>query len=155
MKTSAQTYYYALGDVAGTLFYLNRKDGSTEEYILEPLIIDTKNKDLTIKALQRVMDNPNFIAFPGTFEFVEFMNEVENLKNKQYLYSMTITFTPEHLYIGIILILVGLQIYQLRLVNKLEKECDDIWAQLGTLVGNITSQILSLQKELNDKQDKK
>lgn len=82
MKTSAQTYYYALGEVAGTLFYLNRKDDSTEEYILEPLIIDTKNKDLTIKALQRVMDNPNFIAFPGTFEFAEFIKEVENLKNK-------------------------------------------------------------------------
>jgi len=68
---------------------------------------------------------------------------------------MTITLTPEHLYIGIIIILIGLQIYQLRLINKLEKECDDIWAQLGTLVGNITSQILSLQKDLNGKQDKK
>ena len=68
---------------------------------------------------------------------------------------MTVTLTPEHLYIGIIIILVGLQIYQLRLVNKLEKECDDIWAQLGTLVGNITSQILSLQKDLNGKEDKK
>lgn len=68
---------------------------------------------------------------------------------------MTITFTPEHIYIGIIVILVGLQIYQLRLINKLEKECDDIWAQLGTLVGNITSQMLSMQKDINDKQDKK
>ncbi len=68
---------------------------------------------------------------------------------------MTITFTQEHLYVGIIIILVGLQLYQLRLIRKLEKECDDIWAQLGTLVGNITSQILSIQKELNDKQDKK
>jgi len=68
---------------------------------------------------------------------------------------MTVTFTQEHLYIGIIILLVGLQIYQLRLINKLEKECDDIWAQLGTLVGNITSQILSMQKDINDKQDKK
>ena len=68
---------------------------------------------------------------------------------------MTVTFTPEHLYIGIIVILIGLQIYQLRLINKLEKDCDDIWAQLGTLVGNITSQILSLQKDLNSKEDKK
>jgi hypothetical protein len=68
---------------------------------------------------------------------------------------MTVTFTPEHIYIGIIVILVGLQIYQLRLINKLEKECDDIWSQLGTLVGNITSQILSMQKDINDKQDKK
>jgi len=68
---------------------------------------------------------------------------------------MTVTFTQEHLYLGIIIILVGLQIYQLRLIKKLEKECDDIWAQLGTLVGNITSQILSLQKDLNGKEDKK
>lgn len=68
---------------------------------------------------------------------------------------MTITFTQEHLYVGIIIILVGLQLYQLRLIRKLEKECDDIWAQLGTLVGNITSQILSLQKDLNGKEDKK
>ena len=68
---------------------------------------------------------------------------------------MTVTFTPEHLYIGIIIVLIGLQLYQLRLIKKLEKECDDIWAQLGTLVGNITSQILSLQKDLISKEDKK
>lgn len=82
MKTTANEYYEALGEVAGTLFYLNRKDGSTEEYILEPLLIDTKNKDLTIKALQRVMDNPNFIGFPGTPEFTNFMDEIVDPKNK-------------------------------------------------------------------------
>ena len=68
---------------------------------------------------------------------------------------MTVTLTQEHLYIGIIVILLGLQIYQLRLIRKLEKECDDIWAQLGTLVSSITSQIMSLQKDINSKQDKK
>jgi len=68
---------------------------------------------------------------------------------------MTITFTQEHLYIGIIVVLLLLQVYQVRLIKKLEKECDDIWAQLGTLVGNVTSQILSMQKDINDKQDKK
>ena len=82
MSTTAEAYYEALGEVAGTLFYLNRKDGSAEEYILEHLIIDTKNKDLTIKALQRIMDNPNFIAFPGTLEFNEFMNEVVETNKK-------------------------------------------------------------------------
>ena len=80
--TTAKEYYEALGDVAGTLFYLNRKDGLTDEYILEPLLIDTKNKDLTIKALQRVMDNSNFIGFPGTKEFTDFMDEVVDMKNK-------------------------------------------------------------------------
>ena len=82
MKTTAEDYYEALGEVAGTLFYLNRKDGSTEEFILEPLIIDTKNKDLTIKALQRVMDNPNFIGLPGTPEFRDFMDEVVDSNKK-------------------------------------------------------------------------
>ena len=82
MSTTAEEYYQALGEAAGTLFYLNRKEGSTEEYILEPLLIDTKNKDLTIKALQRIMDNPNFIGFPGTPEFTNFMDEVVDPKNK-------------------------------------------------------------------------
>lgn len=81
-KTTAKEYYEALGNVAGTLFYLNRKNGSTEEYILEPLLIDTKNKELTIKALQRVMDSPDFIAFPGTEEFINFIDEVENTNKK-------------------------------------------------------------------------
>jgi hypothetical protein len=68
---------------------------------------------------------------------------------------MTVTFTQEHLYVGIIIVLIGIQIYQQRTIKKLEKECDDIWSQLGTLVGSISSQILSLQKDMNDKQDKK
>ena len=38
--------------------------------------LNNKNKDLTIKALQKVMDNPNFIGFPGTKEFTNFVNEV-------------------------------------------------------------------------------
>jgi hypothetical protein len=67
---------------------------------------------------------------------------------------MTITLTAEHLYIGIIVILMIIQIYQQTLIKKLEKECDDIWAQLGTLVGNITSQVLSMQKDINGKKDK-
>jgi len=68
---------------------------------------------------------------------------------------MTITFTQEHLYVGIIVVLVLIQLYQQRLIKKLEKECDDIWSQLGTLVGSVSSQIISLQKDINDKQDKK
>jgi len=68
---------------------------------------------------------------------------------------MTITFTQEHLYVGIIIVLVIIQLYQQKIIKKLEKECDDIWSQLGTLVGSLTTQILSLQKDINSKQDKK
>ena len=74
MKTTAKEYYDALGFAVGTLFYLTRKNGSTEEYVLEPLLVDTKNKDLTIRILKRVMLEPNFIAFPGTPEMDEFAN---------------------------------------------------------------------------------
>lgn len=68
---------------------------------------------------------------------------------------MTLTFTPEQLYICIIVVLIGIQIYQQRLIKKLEKETEDIWAQLGTLVASLTSQILGMQKDINSKQDKK
>ena len=68
---------------------------------------------------------------------------------------MTLTFTPEQLYIGIIVVLIGIQIYQQRLIKKLEKETEDIWAQLCTLVGSLTTQILGMQKDINSKQDKK
>ena len=68
---------------------------------------------------------------------------------------MTVTLTQEHLYVGIIIVLIAIQIYQQRTIKALEKECDDIWAQLGTLVGNITSQIMTMQKDINSKQDKK
>jgi hypothetical protein len=43
--------------------------------MFEPVILDTKNKDLTINILKRVMLEPNFIAFPGTPEAYAFMNE--------------------------------------------------------------------------------
>ena len=82
-KTSAEDYYEALGDLAGTLFYLKRKDGSKTEFVFEALNIDTKKRDLTIRILKRAMNDPSFIAFPGTPEFFEFVNEaVDNPKEK-------------------------------------------------------------------------
>lgn len=75
--TTAEQYYEAIKHVgAGSLFYLSRKDGSNTEFVFEPLLIDTKDRDLTIKILQRAMEHPDFIAFPGTPEAYEFLNEV-------------------------------------------------------------------------------
>lgn len=83
-ETTAKSFYEAIKHVgAGTLFYLMRKNGSKEEYVFEPLLIDTTNEDLCIKILQRAMNEPNFIAFPGTPEAYEFMNEtVVDTNNK-------------------------------------------------------------------------
>jgi hypothetical protein len=64
---------------------------------------------------------------------------------------MTVTLTPEHLYIGIIFILMGIQIYQRNSIKKLEKEVDDIWSQMAALVANISIQLTASQKDKNDK----
>jgi len=68
---------------------------------------------------------------------------------------MTITLTQEHLYIGVIAFLIILQIVQWVAIKKLQNECDRIWEQLGTLVSGVTNQIISIQKDLGSKEDKK
>lgn len=76
MKTTAEDYYEAIKNVgAGSLYYLTRKKGSETEFLFEPVILDTKDRDLTIRILKRVMADPNFIAFPGTPEAFEFFRE--------------------------------------------------------------------------------
>lgn len=76
-KTTAEEYYEAIKTVgAGTLYYLTEKKGSKDEFVFEPIVIDTKNKDLTIRILKRAMLEPNFIAFPGTLEMDQFANPV-------------------------------------------------------------------------------
>ena len=68
---------------------------------------------------------------------------------------MTINLTETTLQVAIIVVLMGIQIYQLVQTKKLEKECKDLWDQIGTLTFSVTSKILDMQKDLNDKQDKK
>jgi hypothetical protein len=68
---------------------------------------------------------------------------------------MTITLTQEHFYIAVIVLLVVLQLFQWRAIYKLTAECDRIWEQLGTLVSGVSNQIISIQKDLNSKEDKK
>jgi hypothetical protein len=73
-KTTAENFYEAIKHIgAGSLYYLVRKKGSDTEFVFEPLVIDTKDRDLTIKILQRTIEHPDFIAFPGTPEAYEFM----------------------------------------------------------------------------------
>ena len=67
---------------------------------------------------------------------------------------MTVTLTQEHLYIGIIFILMGIQIYQRNSIKKLEKEVDDIWSQIAILVTTLSAEITGLQKSLSNKKDK-
>lgn len=68
---------------------------------------------------------------------------------------MTFTVTTEHLYLGIIFILMIIQVYQWRLIYKTFKECDALWTQLGNLASSLASQIIAIQQELSKKEDKK
>jgi len=67
---------------------------------------------------------------------------------------MTFTITETHMYTGIVLLLMVLQIYQYRQIKRLEKDNSDLWAQLGILVANLSAQMLQIQKDINAKQDK-
>lgn len=68
---------------------------------------------------------------------------------------MTINLTETNLYVGIIIILLAMQVYQQVAIKRLEKECKDLWDQLGTLTYSITNKMLEIHKDLNGKQDKK
>lgn len=67
---------------------------------------------------------------------------------------MTINLTETTLYVVIIVVLMAIQIYQLVQTKKLEKECKDLWDQIGTLTFSVTTKMLEMQKDLNSKQDK-
>jgi hypothetical protein len=67
---------------------------------------------------------------------------------------MTITITREQMYIGIIVFLLILQIYQQGQIKKLQQDTSDLWSQLGTLIANLSNQMLQIQKDINSKQDK-
>jgi len=60
---------------------------------------------------------------------------------------MTIVLEEKHLYIGIILVLMIIQIAQQRKISKLTKEIESIWNQLGTLAFGISNKITELQKD--------
>ena len=68
---------------------------------------------------------------------------------------MTITLNVEHLYLAIILVLMAIQVFQWRVIGKMYKECDSLWSQLGILASGISNQIITIQRELNNKEDKK
>jgi hypothetical protein len=68
---------------------------------------------------------------------------------------MTITVTETQVYVGIIILLMIIQMYQQRVISKLEKETKQIWEQIGILVVSLGTELGNMQKDLNKKEDKK
>ena len=62
---------------------------------------------------------------------------------------MVITVSKEQIYFIIILVLTGLQIYQLTQLNKSKREIDKIWDQLATWNTMVAMKLLELQDSIN------
>ena len=62
---------------------------------------------------------------------------------------MTITFTQEHVYIGIILLLMVMQITQWKQINKLKDEVSKLWNQISIWNTMVAMKLLDTQKEID------
>ena len=61
---------------------------------------------------------------------------------------MNITLTPEHLLIGALLLLMGLQIHQHIQLEKAKREIDKLWDQISTFNTMVAIKLLENQKEI-------
>jgi hypothetical protein len=62
---------------------------------------------------------------------------------------MTITFTQEHVYIGIILFLMGIQIFQWKQIFNLKSEVQKLWNQISVFNTMVAIKLLDTQKEID------
>ena len=67
---------------------------------------------------------------------------------------MTFTVSDNQLYVGIIVVLILIQLYQQKLIRGLQKETNDIWNQIAILVTTISAELTGLQKSVSNKKDK-
>ncbi len=68
---------------------------------------------------------------------------------------MTITITDQQFYFGAIIFFIIMQVWQWAVIRKLQKECDRLWEQMGTLAAGISNRLIDIQKDLSTKEDKK
>jgi hypothetical protein len=67
---------------------------------------------------------------------------------------MTLTITQDHVYIGIILFLMGMQILQWRQINNLKSEVSKLWNQISVFNTMVAIKLLDTQKEIDKLNDK-
>lgn len=67
---------------------------------------------------------------------------------------MTFTITREYLYLGVTILLLLIQIWELRKVEKLKKEVQDLWNQIHIIAISAGNTIQKLEKKIDEKQDK-
>ena len=67
---------------------------------------------------------------------------------------MTVQITQEWLYVGIIFVLIGIQIYQQTKIKKLFSEATDLWEQMSILTMTIANKFTELDVRLKDLKEK-
>jgi len=63
---------------------------------------------------------------------------------------MTLTVTPETVYLSIIGILMIVQVFQWRSIYKLKDQIDQVWTQMAILVGTFGKEVKELEQKIND-----
>jgi len=66
---------------------------------------------------------------------------------------MTLTINQEHVYLASVLILMAIQVYQQIRIEKLKKDVDSIWTQIGNFALALATKIQELEKELDKKKN--
>jgi hypothetical protein len=67
---------------------------------------------------------------------------------------MTFTITREYLYLGVTVLLLLIQVWQMRKVDVLKKEIQDLWNQIHIIAISAGNTIQKLEKKIDEKQDK-
>lgn len=67
---------------------------------------------------------------------------------------MTFTITREYLYLGVTILLLLIQVWQLRKVELLKREIKDLWDQIHIIAISAGNTIQKLEKKIDEKQDK-
>jgi hypothetical protein len=67
---------------------------------------------------------------------------------------MTFTITREYLYLGVTILLLLIQVWQLKKVDVLKREIKDLWDQIHIIAISAGNTLQKLEKKIDEKQDK-
>ena len=67
---------------------------------------------------------------------------------------MTVTVDSDYLYLGVILILMLIQVLQIRAIKILKNEVANLWEQISIIAITTSGLIQKVEKKIDGKQDK-
>lgn len=66
---------------------------------------------------------------------------------------MTVTVDRDYLYLGVILILMLIQVLQIRAIRMLKSEVSNLWDQISIIAITTSGLIQKMEKKIDGKQD--